>query len=211
MDSTCRWSWSRSAVRRYARQRRAAHTPRWRSLRSIRTLRIARPPAPFLRRSGVHPGRRPRWPPRRAALPWPAPRRHQLHGEDGEHPRVIQHRLGHATARLSMELYAHVPEATDRDVASHLDSRFRAADRLRQRGSDGTERGIGLHPRRAKGRPNRPKVSARTNEQGVVVHRRTHNHDISETSDGSRHLPVAPLTRDETRTGSLVRRQVSYW
>lgn len=42
----------------------------------------------------------------------------------GEHPRVIQHRLGHATARLSMELYAHVPEATDRDVASHLDARF---------------------------------------------------------------------------------------
>ena len=44
----------------------------------------------------------------------------------GEHPRVIQHRLGHATARLSMELYAHVPEATDRDVATHLDARFTA-------------------------------------------------------------------------------------
>jgi hypothetical protein len=29
--------------------------------------------------------------------------------DGGEHPRVIQHRLGHATARLSMELYAHVP------------------------------------------------------------------------------------------------------
>ncbi len=45
---------------------------------------------------------------------------------DGEHPRVIQHRLGHATSRLSMELYAHVPEATDRAVASHLDARFSA-------------------------------------------------------------------------------------
>ena len=44
----------------------------------------------------------------------------------GEHPRVIQARLGHATARLSMELYAHVPEATDRDVATHLDERWRA-------------------------------------------------------------------------------------
>ena len=44
--------------------------------------------------------------------------------EAGEHPRVIQHRLGHATARLSMELYAHVPEATDRNVASNLDARF---------------------------------------------------------------------------------------
>jgi len=46
--------------------------------------------------------------------------------EQGEHPRVIQGRLGHATARLSMELYAHVPEAADRDVANHLDARWRA-------------------------------------------------------------------------------------
>ncbi|MFN2503901.1 MAG: tyrosine-type recombinase/integrase [Acidimicrobiales bacterium] len=59
--------------------------------------------------------------------------------EDSVHPRVIQHRLGHATARLSMELYAHVPEATDRDLATHLDARFRAADRLRRRESDGTD------------------------------------------------------------------------
>ena len=44
--------------------------------------------------------------------------------EQGEHPRVIQGRLGHATARLSMELYAHVPEAADRDVATHLDARW---------------------------------------------------------------------------------------
>lgn len=61
--------------------------------------------------------------------------------EDGEHPRVIQHRLGHATARLSMELYAHVPEATDRDVATHLDARFRAPDRSRRRESEGKETG----------------------------------------------------------------------
>jgi integrase len=46
--------------------------------------------------------------------------------EAGEHPRVIQYRLGHATTRLSMELYAHVPEATDRNVASNLDARFSA-------------------------------------------------------------------------------------
>ncbi len=46
--------------------------------------------------------------------------------EQGKHPRVIQGRLGHATARLSMELYAHVPEAADRDVASHLDARWNA-------------------------------------------------------------------------------------
>lgn len=44
--------------------------------------------------------------------------------EDGEHPRVIQHRLGHATARLSMELYAHVPDRADREVATRLHLRF---------------------------------------------------------------------------------------
>jgi integrase len=42
--------------------------------------------------------------------------------EAGVHPRVIQQRLGHATARLSMELYAHVPEAADVDVARALDA-----------------------------------------------------------------------------------------
>lgn len=47
--------------------------------------------------------------------------------EAGEHPRVIQQRLGHATARLSMELYAHVPEAADRQVAARLDERFASA------------------------------------------------------------------------------------
>ena len=46
--------------------------------------------------------------------------------EAGEHPRVIQQRLGHSTARLSMELYAHVPDAADRQVAAHLDERFSA-------------------------------------------------------------------------------------
>lgn len=42
--------------------------------------------------------------------------------EDGEHPRVTQQRLGHATARLSMELYAHVPDRADRDVAQRCRS-----------------------------------------------------------------------------------------
>jgi integrase len=44
--------------------------------------------------------------------------------EMGEHPRVIQARLGHATSRLSMELYAHVPDASDREVAAHLEDRW---------------------------------------------------------------------------------------
>jgi integrase len=47
--------------------------------------------------------------------------------EQGDHPRVIQARLGHATARLSMELHAHVPEATDGDVAVHLDANWNEA------------------------------------------------------------------------------------
>lgn len=47
--------------------------------------------------------------------------------EQGEHPRVIQSRLGHATARLSMELYAHVPDSADRDVAAHLDAGWSAS------------------------------------------------------------------------------------
>lgn len=46
--------------------------------------------------------------------------------EAGVHPRVIQQRLGHATARLSMELYAHVPDAADRQVAADLDAAFAA-------------------------------------------------------------------------------------
>ena len=58
--------------------------------------------------------------------------------EQGEHPRVIQARLGHATARLSMELYAHVPEVTDRDVATHLDERWTAS-------LEGTERARSGH------------------------------------------------------------------
>jgi integrase len=48
--------------------------------------------------------------------------------EHGEHPRVIQARLGHATARLSMELYAHVPEAADRQVAAHFDTGWAAKE-----------------------------------------------------------------------------------
>jgi integrase len=44
--------------------------------------------------------------------------------EAGDHPRVIQQRLEHATSCLSMELYAHVPEAADRDVATRLDAQF---------------------------------------------------------------------------------------
>jgi integrase len=48
--------------------------------------------------------------------------------EAGVHPRVIQQRLGHASARLSMELYAHVPEAADREVANGLQAVYAQRD-----------------------------------------------------------------------------------
>ena len=44
--------------------------------------------------------------------------------EGGIHPRVIQYRLGHSTARLSMELYAHVSDEADRVVAVYLQTKF---------------------------------------------------------------------------------------
>lgn len=36
------------------------------------------------------------------------------------HPRVMQGRAGHAASKLTMELYAHVPEAADRQAADAL-------------------------------------------------------------------------------------------
>jgi integrase len=44
-----------------------------------------------------------------------------------EHPRVIQHRLGHSTSRLSMELYAHVDADSDQRAAAHLQEMFDAS------------------------------------------------------------------------------------
>ncbi|MGH9122492.1 MAG: tyrosine-type recombinase/integrase, partial [Acidimicrobiales bacterium] len=43
----------------------------------------------------------------------------------GVHPRVMQGRAGHATARLTMELYAHVPEEADRQTADALEGLYR--------------------------------------------------------------------------------------
>ncbi len=40
--------------------------------------------------------------------------------EAGVHPRVMQGRAGHATSKLTMELYAHVPESADRQAATAL-------------------------------------------------------------------------------------------
>jgi len=43
----------------------------------------------------------------------------------GVHPRVMQGRAGHATSKLTMELYAHVPDAADRLAAQALQEYYR--------------------------------------------------------------------------------------
>jgi integrase len=55
--------------------------------------------------------------------------------ELGVHPRVMQGRAGHATAKLTMELYAHVSDSADRQAADALDRHFRSRN-----GSDGAQR-----------------------------------------------------------------------
>jgi integrase len=42
----------------------------------------------------------------------------------GEHPRVMQHRAGHATPNLTIGLYSHVPEELDRAAAARLQELF---------------------------------------------------------------------------------------
>ena len=44
---------------------------------------------------------------------------------DNEHPKVIQHRLGHADPAMSLGVYGHVPDDLDQAVADRLDGLFR--------------------------------------------------------------------------------------
>jgi integrase len=46
----------------------------------------------------------------------------------GEHPRVMQARLGHATPHLTLGLYAHVPDDADRAAADRLETLLRKND-----------------------------------------------------------------------------------
>lgn len=39
----------------------------------------------------------------------------------GEHPKVMQSRLGHATPNLTLGLYAHVPDEVDRAAARRIE------------------------------------------------------------------------------------------
>lgn len=55
--------------------------------------------------------------------------------ELGVHPRVMQGRAGHATAKLTMELYAHVPEEADRQAADALGRLHRPTEAHRRASS----------------------------------------------------------------------------
>ena len=44
--------------------------------------------------------------------------------DEGVHPRVMAARAGHGTAKLTMELYAHVSDSADREAATLLQKRF---------------------------------------------------------------------------------------
>lgn len=50
--------------------------------------------------------------------------------DENVHPRVMQRRAGHASSKLTMELYAHVTDDADRKAADALEQRFRAAFRV---------------------------------------------------------------------------------
>jgi integrase len=63
--------------------------------------------------------------------------------EENVHPRVMQGRAGHASSKLTMELYAHVTDSADRDAANALDNRFRAVLRERRGAYRGVATGTG--------------------------------------------------------------------
>jgi integrase len=44
---------------------------------------------------------------------------------NNEHPKVIQHRLGHADPAMSLGVYGHVPDDLDQSAAVRLDGLFR--------------------------------------------------------------------------------------
>jgi integrase len=46
----------------------------------------------------------------------------------GEHPTVIQQRLGHASIRTTLDTYGHLLEGLDQTAADRLEEAFQAAD-----------------------------------------------------------------------------------
>jgi integrase len=64
--------------------------------------------------------------------------------EELVHPATMQQRAGHASARLTLELYTKVTDASDRAAAAALDARFREA--LSRRSGTGVARGGSKRP-----------------------------------------------------------------
>lgn len=78
----------------------------------------------------------------------------------GEHPRVMQGRLGHSHPGLTIGLYAHVPDEADRAAADRLDEllaagRVTAEERARIRAREGHDPTDGDLPS-ARGRTSQP-------------------------------------------------------
>jgi integrase len=44
--------------------------------------------------------------------------------EDGQHPKVVQERLGHATISVTLDTYSHVNAKLQREAAAKFDERF---------------------------------------------------------------------------------------
>lgn len=60
---------------------------------------------------------------------------------NNEHPKVIQHRLGHADPAMSLGVYGHVPDDLDQATAVRLDDLFR-----RKPTNEGSGRQIEVEP-----------------------------------------------------------------
>ena len=45
----------------------------------------------------------------------------------GEHPKIVQERLGHSTISMTLDRYSHVTESMQRESANRLDALLKAA------------------------------------------------------------------------------------
>jgi len=48
--------------------------------------------------------------------------------QNGVHVKVVQERLGHASATITLDIYSHVTEGMDRDAANTVAALFEATD-----------------------------------------------------------------------------------
>jgi integrase len=67
----------------------------------------------------------------------------------GEHPKVIQTRLGHSSIKVTLDQYGHLFEGLDEAAAARLDEVL-AAQRADQGGTKRDQTVVALHPQNAK-------------------------------------------------------------